>query len=460
MSSGGENGANDLREFLAGLGEDLLRVPERLSPRFEVAALLREAQATGRALLFEDVEGYPGARIAGNLLASRRLLARALGTCEADLARTYLASKERSLPPVVYEGRAPAQEVVHEPPPDLLSLLPVLTHHEADAAPYITCGLVLANDPETGRRAMGVHRLMVRGDGRLGILLANPPLTVFHARAEALGKPLEVAIALGIEPATLLASVVKVGPVGPDKLEIAGALRGRPLELARARTVDVEVPARAEIVLEGRVLPGVREPEGPFGENTGYYFRARGPIVELSAVTHRRDFIYPALCPWTADVDHLLSLAAGTELLAFLQGQIYGVTDVEMIPGTCGFSAVVAVKGCKPAEVRRLILLALGSDRRLKAVTVVDDDVDLRNPREVSWALATRYQPDRDTVVFEGLEGYVIDPSTEGRSTGAKIGFDATRGPGPEFDKVTMPAEAVARARAVLTGLGGRGGAG
>jgi 2,5-furandicarboxylate decarboxylase 1 len=299
---------------------------------------------------------------------------------------------------------------------------------------------------------MGIHRLMVQGGNRLGVLLATPPFTVFHSRAEEQGQPLDVAVALGVDPATLLASVVKVGPRGPDKFEIAGALRGRPLELVSAETVGLEVPARAEIVLEGRILPGVRAPEGPFGENTGYYFSAMSPVVEVTAVTHRREFIYPALCPWTADVDNLLSLAAGTELLGRLRSHVYGVVDLDMIPGTCGFSAVVAVRGLKPTEVRRLILLALGLDRRLKSVTVVDDDVDIRSPRDVAWALATRFQPDRDTVILGGMEGYVIDPSAAAAGTGSKLGFDATRGPGPQFDRVTMPAPALAKARSALAG--------
>jgi 2,5-furandicarboxylate decarboxylase 1 len=110
-------------------------------------------------------------------------------------------------------------------------------------------------------------------------------------------------VALGVEPALLIAAVVKAGPQGPDKMDIAGALRQAPVEMIRAETVAVDVPARAEIIIEGRILPGVREPEGPFGENTGYYFSNISPVVEVTAVTHRRDFIYPALCPWTADVD-------------------------------------------------------------------------------------------------------------------------------------------------------------
>ncbi|MCK0513175.1 UbiD family decarboxylase [Aromatoleum buckelii] len=441
---------SDLRGFLADLGDDLKHVGETFDPRFEMAAVLRGLPAEAPAVMFDKVTGYPGARVAGNLIASRRRMAKAFGTSEERLAQTYLDNKAHVIAPVAAQGAAPAQEVVHRAPDDLLSLLPILTHHEKDAAPFITIGMVLCTDPATGRRGMGIHRMMVKGGGRLGILLANPPLSQFHANSEAAGRPLDVAIALGLEPATLLASVVRSGPQGPDKMAVAGGLRGAPVELARALTVDVEVPARAEIVIEGRVLPGVRETEGPFGENTGYYFSNLSPVIEVTAVTHRDNFIYPGLCPWSADVDMLLSLAAGTELLGQLQDMVAGVVDLEMTGGTAGFSAVVAVKACPRHEVRRLVMLALNLDRRLKTVTVVDDDIDIRDPREVAWAIATRYLPERDTVIIGGAEGYVIDPSSAGSSAGSKAGFVATRGPGPQFDKVTLPAAAQARARQLI----------
>lgn len=439
----------DLRAFLSELGDDLLTIRERFDPRFEIAALLRSLPAGAPAVLFDDVAGHPGVRVAGNLIGSRRRLARALGTDEAGLAQAYLRHQEHGIAPVTARGAAPVKEVVHRDADDLLALLPILTHHEKDAAPFITTGVVLCHDPNSGRRGMGIHRMMVKGGRRLGILLANPPLSQFHAHAEAAGEPLEVAIALGLEPATLLAAVVKVGPQGPDKMAIAGALRRQPVELVRGETVAVEVPARAEIVIEGRVLPGVREPEGPFGENTGYYFSNSSPVIEVTAITHRRAPIYPGLCPWSADVDTLLSLASGTELLGQLQQQVAGVVDLELAPGTAGFSAVIATHDCPKSEVRRLMLLALSLDRRLKTVTVVDDDVDIRNPREVGWAVATRCQPGRDAVVIDGTEGYVIDPSSAGGS-GSKLGLDATRGAGAQFDKVTLEPAALRKARATL----------
>ncbi len=158
-------------------------------------------------------------------------------------------------------------------------------------------------------------------------------------------------MALGVDPAMLIASVVKTGPLGPDKMDIAGSLRGAPVELVRGLTVDLEVPARAEVVLEGHILPGVREPEGPFGENTGYYFSNTSPVVEVSAVTHRKDFIFPALVPWTADVDTLLSLAGGAELLGQLKGLVRGVVDLDIVPGTCSFAAVIVSAASASASI-------------------------------------------------------------------------------------------------------------
>jgi hypothetical protein len=142
--------------------------------------------------------------------------------------------------------------VRHLAPFDLGTLLPVLTHYAGDGGPFVTTGVVLCTDPATGRRGMGIHRMMVKGGTRMGILLANPPLSAFLANAEATGKPLDIAVALGVEPALLIAAVVKAGPQGPDKMDIAGALRQAPVEMIRAETVAVDVPARAEIIIEGR----------------------------------------------------------------------------------------------------------------------------------------------------------------------------------------------------------------
>jgi 2,5-furandicarboxylate decarboxylase 1 len=267
----------DLRAFLADLGGDLLVVKQAFDPMHEMAAMLRAMPGNGPAVLFENVSGHPGARVVGNLVASRRRVAKALDTSEAELAATYLQRTRQGIAPLRTDD-APVKEICHLAPFDLGTLLPVLTHYAGDGGPFVTTGVVLCTDPATGRRGMGIHRMMVKGGTRMGILLANPPLSVFLANAEATGTPLDIAVALGVEPALLIAAVVKAGPQGPDKMDIAGALRQAPVEMIRAETVAVDVPARAEIIIEGRILPGLREPEGPFGENTGYYFSNISPV--------------------------------------------------------------------------------------------------------------------------------------------------------------------------------------
>ena len=287
----------DLRAFLADLGSDLLHVKQAFDPKHEMAALLRAMPANGPAVLFENVAGHPGAQVIGNLVASRRRVARALGTTEDKLADTYLQRTRKGIAAIATK-KAPVKEVVDLAPADLLSLLPILTHYEKDGAPFITTGVVLCRDPKTGRHGMGIHRMMAKGSNRLGILLANPPLSQFHENAEAAGQPLDIAIALGVEPALLVASVVKAGPMGPDKMDIAGALRGAPVEMIRAETVDVEVPARAEIIIEGRVLPTCVNRKALLAKTPATTFHNVSPVIEVTAITHRRDFIYPALCPW------------------------------------------------------------------------------------------------------------------------------------------------------------------
>ncbi|HRN75029.1 UbiD family decarboxylase [Ottowia sp.] len=441
----------DLRELLDGMAPgDLRRVAEPFAPRHEIAAALRQAPADAPALLFENVVGHPGWRVAGNLIATRRRLALALGAPVDELADFCARRRGQAVEPVL-TGDVPVQQVVHQAGDDLLGRLPILTHHAGDGGPYITIGVVMCRDPETGERGMGVHRMMVKGGRRLTVMFSNPPMSRLHAAAEARGEPLPVVIALGLDPATLIGAVVRSGGgQGADKLGFSGALRGRAVELAPARTVALEVPARAEAIIEGHVLCGVREHEGPFGENTGTYFSDDSPVIEVSAVTHREQPVYPGLSPAGADVDMLLWLAAGADLLAQLRAQVAGVVDLEIARGTAAFSMVVAVHCCSRSEARRLAHLALALDRRLKTITVVDDDIDIRDPEDVAWALATRWQPARDTVVIEGTDAYVIDPSASGAGQGSKAAFIALHAAGGGDERMRLDAAALAKAQALF----------
>lgn len=215
----------------------------------------------GPAVIFEKPKGYT-IPVVGNLMSTRKRLAMALGVDEKDLIEEYLRRKENLIPPkVVLEG--PVKEVVIKEKIDIPGFFPVVTYSEKDSNPYITTGVVIVRDPNSGQQTMGLHRLQVLGKNRLTILLLSPPIPQYYQQMEAQNQYLEVAIAIGVDPVFMFSTVAWM-PVG-SKFDLVGSLYGEPVEMVKCETVDLEVPAQAEIVLEGKILPHLREKDGPFG---------------------------------------------------------------------------------------------------------------------------------------------------------------------------------------------------
>lgn len=450
----------DLREFLAyleGVPGEIVRFSEPLDPRYEVAAVLGYHKKGGPAVVVEEVRGYPGWQVVGNVLGTKRRVALALGVPEEEVSTEYFRRKSAGLPPVEVE-QAPVKEVVKREEIDLTKTLPVLTYHEGDVGPYITAGICIARDRATGRYHLGIHRLQVKGPNRLGILLANPPLSTYFAAAEARGEALEVAVAVGVDPLLMLAAVSRAGH-GPDKLAIAGALRGEPVPLVRAETLDLLVPATAEVVIEGRILPGVRELEGPFGESTGYYFAFNNPVIEVTAITHRSRPLYQAIVPAGAEGETILSLCSASEICHYLAELVEGFRGFAFLAGTYCFHGVLSLKKKNKAEARRAALLALSLDPRLKQVVVVDDDVDINSYEDVAWAVATRCRAEEDIIVVPRLPSYVIDPAAVDGAAD-KVIIDATKPPAEEgrFARIRTAAAAMAKAQSLWNGCGIKGG--
>jgi 2,5-furandicarboxylate decarboxylase 1 len=432
---------NDLRRFIAGLDEkgQLVRIHERLSPKFEIPGMVKYfTQKRNLGLFFENVEGY-SLPIVANLVGTKERLAIAFGVPEADLPSAYRSRMERRIKPVVVSD-APVKQVEIVSDVDVLSTIPVLTHHARDASPYFTSAITIARDPDTGIRGMGIHRIQVRAGNTVAIFLATPPLSHFLARSEAKGRPLDIAIIIGIDPITFFASV-EWAPSGTDKLEIAGGLRSEPVEVVKCGTVDLEVPAHAEFVLEGKIIPGEREPEGPFGESTGCYFSNRSPVAKITAITHRRDAIYQALVPFSGEDGVLLDVGWEMRHLPELQ-KVYPFVRMVHFTNTL-LIATVQIRKSSDVDARKIIE-ELWSNPFVKIVIVLDDDVDPYDPEEVNWAIATRVQPGRDIVIKGGMAGLSIDPSA-GRQevTGefailanetSKIGIDATK-PMDDFER-------------------------
>lgn len=433
----------DLRGWLDMLAETdrLALVDECTDLRFGIAGVANRLDGR-RATVFPKPSGHAVPVVSG-LLSQRAWMAEAAGVAERELVARFQQACQEPLPPQPVTG-ASCQEVVHRDV-DLTSLLPIPTHNEHDHGAYITAGLLITRDRETGKQNVSIHRLQVSGPDRLGALLLPRHTLAFFRNRENAGEDLDVAIVIGADPLTLMASQAIV-PLGQDELEISGALRGSPLPVTHCLDSDIAVPASAEIVLEGRLLASVREPEGPFGEFPQYYGdRAERHVIEVSAVTTRRDPLYHTIVGGSRE--HLLLGCIPREgsFLSELRRNFECVTAVHLpFSGTCRYHMYVQVDRPAPGETKAVILAALAVHYDIKHVTVVDTDVDVMDPGEVEWAVATRFQADRDLVVVPGTQGSKLDPSADA-GVSAKMGFDATT---PEtidsmrFTRISVPGQA------------------
>jgi UbiD family decarboxylase len=452
----------ELRAFVDAYGAahpgEVVRVGEPVALEHDVMAVVLEYERRRRhpILLFENVAGSE-IPIVCNVVASRRALAFALGVPESGLAAEYARRLKEPVKPVLRADAPFRRRVLRGAELDL-GQLPIPTYFPGDAGRYLTAGLLVARDPDTGVETEGYHRFQLKGPDRLGVSLhSRRRMFEYQRRAEARGQPLPCAIALGVHPLVSMGSLA-YPPADVGKFEVVGALFGEPLEVAPCTAIDLHVPAAAEIVVEGEILSGVREPEGPFGEFTGYFSRRSTQHVFVARALAMRER------PWFQSIgsgragDHIttLGLIREAEIMNALARVIPNVTAVHVpLSGTSSFTAYVAIRQHRPGEAKHVIPIVLGVDHYLKLVVVVDDDVDVFDESDVLWAVATRAQADRDLVVISGSLGAMLDPSADERGVTAKLGIDATRPFGEAFaEKLVMPPEKMARARALVDRLG------
>lgn len=392
-----------------------------------------------QASLFPDAGGR-GISVVSGLLSDRGWMAEALSTSQDGLVSRFQQAAANPIPWVEVET-APCQQQTFDEG-DLLGRLPVPTHNEHDSGAYITAGLLIARNPKTGVQNVAIHRLQVSGPRELGVLLLPRHTLAFFAEAEAEGNDLDVAIVVGCSPACLMASQA-ILPIDRDELEVAGALNGAPLEVVRCKGSEIRVPAAAEIVIEGRLLARTRAPEGPFGEFPQYYGeRAERHVIAVDRLTHRENPLFHTIVG--GGLEHLLlgALPREATILNTLQASFPSVRAVHLTLGGVGrYHLIVQMRPATRGEVKNVILGAFAAHYDIKHVVVVDEDVDLYDARSVAWAIATRFQADRDLVVIGGAQGSRLDPSTDD-GFGAKMGLDATvpfGAPEFRFTRISVP---------------------
>jgi 2,5-furandicarboxylate decarboxylase 1 len=460
--TGREHGANapqpvrTLRDWLDHLAarDRLAVLKPNIALKFELAAYAKRLDGQ-RATLFPKPGGHAIPVVSG-LISDRDWIAEAMAVEPAAMLAHFQNAASNPTPWQEVKS-APAQETVHRAPLDLAQILPLPTHNEHDGGPYIAAGVMIVRNPKTGKQNVSIHRCQLTGPNRLGVLVLPRHTFAFHRMAEEAGQPLDAAIVIGVDPLTLLASQAIV-PIDHDELEIAGSLQGRPLPVVKCLTSEIRVPADAEIVVEGRFLPGVREPEGPFGEFPQTYgTRSDREVMEVTAVTHRKDAIFHTMVG--GGLEHLLLGAIPKEatLLTHLRRNFPNVLDVHLSPGgTMRFHLYVKMKKTQEGQGKNVILGAFAGSFDLKHVIVVDDDVNIHNPTEVEWAVATRFQADRDLVIVPESQGSKLDPSNRD-GVGAKMGLDATKPLAAvemAFKRIRVPGEEAVDVNEVLTRSG------
>ncbi len=456
---------NDLREFLSFLeNKDLLkRVRVEVDPHLEMAEIMdRLVKRGGPAVIFEKVKGHD-IPVVANLFGTRERVAMGLGIEEEEFLKIgeFIAYLQRPQPPegiwdalkkIPFFGKmltlgpktvksAPCQEVVHEGPDVDLSKLPIIKCWPKDAAPLITWPLVVTQAPHGGPFNVGVYRMQYLDSKRTIMRWLKHRGGAGHKRLwEKEGRPMPVAVAIGCEPATIIAAVTPV-PEDVGEFHFAGILRKKAVELVRCRTVPLMVPATAEIVLEGEIRHDQTAPEGPFGDHTGYYnAREQFPVFHVKAVTHRRNPLYlTTITGRPPKEDAVIGTALNSIYLPSLRLQFPEVVDFALPMEAVSYRiAVISIKKQYPGHARRLMMGIWGVLKQflyVKYVIVVDDDIDVHNWSDVIWALATRVDPARDTVIIERTPIDYLDFSSPEEELGSKMGIDATVKRPPEVKR-------------------------
>jgi len=420
----------DLRQFLTRLDEagEIQHVTREVDWNLEMGAIIRHAyDLKAPAPLFERIKGYPSGRrvIGGSMAMSRKpkapytRLALALEmnpeSSPLEIMDEYIARRKNPIKPVLVRT-GPCKENIQMGSEVDLFKFPAPFLHAGDGGRYIgTWHITITKDPETGWVNWGMYRLMIHDRNTLGGIFSPQQHMGIHffQKSEPKNRPLEFAIAIGNEPLTTLMGAVRF-PVGVSEAEMAGALRREPVELVKCETVDLEVPATAEVVIEGELVPHERRDEGPFGEYTGYMggLRAPRPVYKVKAITHRTDPILTTCCEGVPVTDsHTVTMLTKTvEMLVFLRERGFPIRMVWRMPETSGYVTVVSTRVPYANYPSQLANAIWGTKQPGKFLIVVDDDIDPTEKDQVLWALATRCHPDRGIFKMLNAPGSALDP--------------------------------------------------
>lgn len=456
--------SQDLRKFLSkyeiAFPEGVLRINNEIERRYEPTALIKELDKKNRhpIVIFNNIKDS-SIPVVTNILASRKSIAFSLGVKEEELVIQCAKRVKNRFTPNVLQV-APFNDNYLTDEQINLSNYPIFTHYPVDAGPYITGGLVVARDPDTGAATCGYHRMQLKAKNRLGISLhSRKRLWDYYRRAEEAGKNLPAAVVFGVHPAISLGAMAVI-PLDQSKFDIIGGLLDEPMELADCKDIDVQVPYWSEIVIEGEIMAGEREREGPFAEFTNYAaFRSTENVFRAKSISYRNNPLFQSITGgMSAEHNNIMAVQREGDVLKSLNEGLPNIKKVNIPMSGCGFfHCYISMKKSAEGQPMQAILKALSVDHNLKLVIVVDEDVDVYDESSVLWAVATRVQADRDVLIIPQHQGMgcTLDPSSDELSRSSKMGIDATKPlSGFSGKSLYLPEEQIEKMKKLLLNIG------
>ncbi|MBE6485863.1 MAG: UbiD family decarboxylase [Methanosphaera stadtmanae] len=403
------------------INDDIIEITDEISTEYEITSILKKHPYD--TLIFTNVKGSEMNIISG-ICNTREKIAKSIGTSVDKITENIINATNNPTP---IKNIKNFDEIYQNNESADLSKLPILKHYPKDKGKYITAGIVIAKDPDTGLTNASIHRMLVHSDNELGIRIVPRHLYTYYKRAEELGKPLEIAIAIGLSPSTMLASTTSI-PVTENELEVANTFKDGDLTLVKCETVDIEAP-ECEILLEGKILPNERKSEGPFVDLTDTYDKIRDePVISLTKMHYKDNPYYHAILPAGNEHKLLQGLPQEPRIYNSVKNTLPTVQNVVLTEGgCCWLHAVVSIKKQTEGDAKNVMMAALSAHPSLKHCVIVDEDINIFDPVDVEYAIATRVKGDDDIFIIPKARGSSLDPVAEIDGTTTKIGVDATK---------------------------------
>ncbi|MGN1362800.1 MAG: UbiD family decarboxylase [Methanobrevibacter sp.] len=398
---------------------ELIEIDDEVSTEYEICNILQKYPKD--TVLFTNVKGSHIPVISG-LCNTREKIARSINCKKDEILHKIIEATSNPIKVENYENLD--NYITYKAN---LNKIPILKHYQKDGGKYITAGVIFARDPETGVQNASIHRMLVKNSDTLGVRLVPRNLYTYFQKAEELGRDLDITICIGMDPAILLASTCSI-PIDADEMEVANAFKNGELKLLNCEESDLKVP-EADIILEGKILHGKRSKEGPFVDLTDTYDVIREePIIKLSKMHLKKKAYYHAIIPAGFEHKLLQGLPQEPRIYKHVKNTVPTVQNVALTEGgCCWLHAVVQIKKQTQGDGKNVLMAALSAHPSLKHCVVVDDDIDLFNPEDVEYAIATRVKGDEDLMVVTNARGSSLDPKALADGTTTKIGVDATK---------------------------------